>query len=132
MTLVCKGSGTGSSSPKRKLSKHEKQQHHPQNPLKETNTFLNTSRSPTTSSSSSTGPHYRNALSWRRQGRLISKKFLHRERICQFFVLENKKGKYMHSRLIRPSLSLTPWKHEFVFTEWLRETSGDHLLQPTC
>lgn len=94
-------SGTASSNPKGRLSKHEKQQRHLHNPVKETDAFLNTSDSPTTASSGSAGPHCRNTLSYRTQGKLISKKFLHGERICQLFVLENKEGKYMHSRQIR-------------------------------
>lgn len=114
MRLRYQRSRTASSSRKGKLSKHAKQQCHLHNPVKETNTFLNTSGSPTTSSSGSSGPHCRNTLYWRSQGKLISKKFLRRERICQLFVLENKDGKYMHSRQIRPSLSLTPCKHELV------------------
>ena len=117
MCLGYQKSGTASYSPKGKLSKHEKQQCHLHSPVKKTTTFLNTPGSPATSNSSSARPHCRNTLSWRRQGKLISKKFLHSERICQLFVLENKKGKYMQSRQIRPSLSLTSCKHELVLLD---------------
>lgn len=41
--------------------------------------------------------------------------FLHRERICQLFALQNEEGKYGKSRQITPSRSLTPRKHKLLY-----------------
>lgn len=117
MCLGYQKSGTASSSPKGKLSKHEKQQCHLHNPVKETNTFLNLSSSTTTSSSGSTGPRFSNPSSCK----LTLNNFSIGKEFTSFLCWKIE-SKYMHSGQTRPPLSLTPCKHELVLHD-----AGLHL-----